>query len=198
MRSPSTSRRTSASAAGGQWPRPTRPRRASSQGTRGKRPGVAREPAWPRAGSGQGPQRGLRRNHGRGVRAGRAAILRDGDPPDARPRLYQGRLPADARAARLPRGPRLHGLHLLGRRTRLHPPGLGADIRHSPRASDRLCDDTRVPRHDIYRTKDAEQPIDDGTGKPEHIWMRTAASRCSWPAMRTATCRCSRPPASPS
>ena len=26
---------------------------------------------------------------------------------------------------------------------------------------------------DIYRTKDAEQPIDDGTGKPEHIWMRT-------------------------
>src|SRR6266568_795296 len=26
---------------------------------------------------------------------------------------------------------------------------------------------------DIYRTKDAEQPIDDGAGKPEHIWMRT-------------------------
>jgi len=26
---------------------------------------------------------------------------------------------------------------------------------------------------DLYRTKDIEQPIDDGTGKPEHIWMRT-------------------------
>ncbi len=26
---------------------------------------------------------------------------------------------------------------------------------------------------DIYRTKGVEQPIDDGTGKPEHIWMRT-------------------------
>jgi phosphoserine phosphatase len=26
---------------------------------------------------------------------------------------------------------------------------------------------------DIYRTKSVEQPIDDGTGKPEHIWMRT-------------------------
>jgi phosphoserine phosphatase len=25
----------------------------------------------------------------------------------------------------------------------------------------------------IYRTKSVEQPIDDGTGKPEHIWMRT-------------------------
>jgi len=25
----------------------------------------------------------------------------------------------------------------------------------------------------LYRTKDVEQPIDDGTGKPEHIWMRT-------------------------
>jgi phosphoserine phosphatase len=26
---------------------------------------------------------------------------------------------------------------------------------------------------ELYRTKDAEQPVDDGTGKPEHIWMRT-------------------------
>ena len=26
---------------------------------------------------------------------------------------------------------------------------------------------------ELYRTKDGEQPIDDGTGKPEHIWMRT-------------------------
>jgi phosphoserine phosphatase len=26
---------------------------------------------------------------------------------------------------------------------------------------------------DLYRTKDVEQPIDDGTGKPAHIWMRT-------------------------
>jgi phosphoglycolate phosphatase-like HAD superfamily hydrolase len=26
---------------------------------------------------------------------------------------------------------------------------------------------------DLYRSKDVEQPVDDGTGKPEHIWMRT-------------------------
>jgi hypothetical protein len=26
---------------------------------------------------------------------------------------------------------------------------------------------------ELYQTKDVEQPIDDGTGKPEHIWMRT-------------------------
>ncbi|HVM66711.1 MAG TPA: HAD family hydrolase [Acidimicrobiales bacterium] len=26
---------------------------------------------------------------------------------------------------------------------------------------------------ELYRTKDVERPIDDGTGKPEHIWMRT-------------------------
>ena len=25
----------------------------------------------------------------------------------------------------------------------------------------------------LYRTTEVEQPIDDGTGKPEHIWMRT-------------------------
>ena len=25
----------------------------------------------------------------------------------------------------------------------------------------------------LYRTKDVEQPVDDGTGKPAHIWMRT-------------------------
>ena len=26
---------------------------------------------------------------------------------------------------------------------------------------------------ELYRTKDVEQPVDDGPGKPEHIWMRT-------------------------
>ena len=26
---------------------------------------------------------------------------------------------------------------------------------------------------ELYRTSNVEQPIDDGTGKPEHIWMRT-------------------------
>ena len=26
---------------------------------------------------------------------------------------------------------------------------------------------------ELQRTRDVEQPIDDGTGKPEHIWMRT-------------------------
>jgi phosphoglycolate phosphatase-like HAD superfamily hydrolase len=26
---------------------------------------------------------------------------------------------------------------------------------------------------ELYCTKDTEQPVDDGTGKPEHIWMRT-------------------------
>jgi phosphoserine phosphatase len=26
---------------------------------------------------------------------------------------------------------------------------------------------------ELYRTRDVERPIDDGTGKPEHIWMRT-------------------------
>lgn len=26
---------------------------------------------------------------------------------------------------------------------------------------------------DLYHTKDVEKPIDDGAGKPEHIWMRT-------------------------
>jgi phosphoserine phosphatase len=26
---------------------------------------------------------------------------------------------------------------------------------------------------ELYRTKDVEQPIDDGAGKPEHLWMRT-------------------------
>jgi phosphoglycolate phosphatase-like HAD superfamily hydrolase len=26
---------------------------------------------------------------------------------------------------------------------------------------------------ELYRTRDVEQPVDDGTGKPEHIWMRT-------------------------
>ncbi len=25
----------------------------------------------------------------------------------------------------------------------------------------------------LYRTEDVEQPIDDGPGKPEHIWTRT-------------------------
>ena len=45
---------------------------------------------------------------------------------------------------------------------------------------------------ELYRTKDVEQPIDDGTGKPEHIWMRTGRK----PLLATATCRCSRRPGS--
>ena len=48
----------------------------------------------------------------------------------------------------------------------------------------------------IYRTKGVELPIDDGPGKPVHIWTQPAASRCWQAATPTATGRCSRVPAS--
>jgi hypothetical protein len=37
---------------------------------------------------------------------------------------------------------------------------------------------------ELYRTKRIEQPIDVGTGKPEHIWMRTVSS--SWSGWLTS------------
>ena len=69
---------------------------------------------------------------------------------------------------------RLHRLHLFGRRTRLHPTRLAADVRRPPRARDRLGNDgSSTATASSTAPSDVEQPIDDGTGKPEHIWMRT-------------------------
>ena len=45
---------------------------------------------------------------------------------------------------------------------------------------------------EVYRTAGVEQPIDDGPGKPVHIWTRTDGGRCSQAVTRTVTSRCSR------
>jgi hypothetical protein len=108
-----------------------RPRRTNSPVRRSARmTGPGSQTCSTSAGAAQGRHRSVRGNHGRGVRAGRAAVLRDRDPADAGLAGHQGRLPADARAARPTRSPRRHDLHLLRGRTRLYAPGLRADVRH--------------------------------------------------------------------
>ena len=42
---------------------------------------------------------------------------------------------------------------------------------HGP--GDRLGHDTAVPSRRGFRTRGVEQPVDDGLGKPVHIWTRT-------------------------
>ena len=114
-------------------------------------------------------RRGLRGAGGR-VPAQRAAS-------DPRPRLSRMRLRADGRAARLPGGQRLHELHRLGRRSRLHAADQPGGVRHPARAGDRQ-QQPRSPTRATTRggtiTHKAEADyLDDGPEKPMRIWSRT-------------------------
>ena len=67
--------------------------------------------------------------------------------PDASAGLLRDvRLPADGRAAALPGGERLHDLHRLRRRPRLHAAGDRRDLRHPARARHRQLHGARLPR----------------------------------------------------
>ena len=101
-------------------------------------------------------------------------------------------LPADGRAAALPRGARLHLLHRLRRRPRLHAPDDRRLLRDPAGARDRLGVRARVRRGDATTS---------ATGPASPSWTTarrsrsgsgagSAAGRC-WPAAtRTATSRC--------
>ena len=96
--------------------------------------------------------------------------------PDARSRLPRVRVRADGRAARLPGGERVHELHRLGRRSRLHAADQPGGVRHPARAGDRQRVRARVHERRAGGTithKAAPDYLDDGPQKPIRIWSRT-------------------------
>ena len=114
------------------------------------------------------PERRALLERRRRVPAGRQAS-------DARPVVPRVRLPADDRAAALPRGERLHELHRLRRRPRLHAPGHRGDLRHPLGARDRQLERARVHRRRARRHVSYEATgdfFDDGPVKPVRIWSR--------------------------
>ena len=119
---------------------------------------------------------GVRGHDGRGVRDGRGRVPARRAAPDARPHVPRLRLPADGRAAALPGGERLHELHRLGRRPRLHAPGhRGRSTASRPSGSSaaRTRCATRTTstaaRSSTWREPDV---FDDGPVKPVRIWSR--------------------------
>ena len=93
-----------------------------------------------------------------------------------------GRLPArvhlraDGRAAALPGGERLHGLHRLGRQPRLHALRRRRDLRHPARArrsAARTRSATASDEHGGSVVYHAQPDVfDDGPAKPVRIWSR--------------------------
>ena len=103
--------------------------------------GAERGPEGARRVRREGPRRA---HHGhpcghddRGVRQDRQRLARDRAASALQPALHRARLPADARAARLPAGQRLQDLHRLRRRRRVHAAVDGEGLRHPARAGRR-------------------------------------------------------------
>ena len=73
----------------------------------------------------------------------------------------------------LPGGERVHELHRLGRRPRLHAADQRRDVRHPARSGDRELDRARLPgrTRTIMRKPEADV-LDDGPEKPVRIWSR--------------------------
>ena len=107
------------------------------------------------------------------VRGRGARVLRDREAPDPRCAVHAGRLPADARAHLAAARPRVHGVHLLGGGRDFVRP-VSEEMYGIPRESV-IGSATTLEYRDgaVYRTRGVEQPIDDGPGKPVHIWTRT-------------------------
>ena len=73
---------------------------------------------------------GVRRPERRGLLARRRRLPARGEAPDPRPDVQRVRLRTDDRAPPLPRGERVHELHRLGRRPRLHATRHRGRLRH--------------------------------------------------------------------
>jgi hypothetical protein len=121
----------------------------------------------------QGRGGGLRGHYRRGVREGRAGVLRYRASSGIRCSLHQARLPPYARTDCPAEGQ--------GVRVYICPPGgrdfvrvISEDMYGIPRQAVIGSGAALEYRHGkVYRTKGVEQPADDGPGKPVHIWTRT-------------------------
>ena len=142
---------------------------------------------------------GLRGLGGRRLRGRRRRVPGRGAPPDARPPAPRLRLPPDGRAAALPRGPRVHHLHRLRRRPRLHAPLHRGALRHPARARDRQLERAALPggRATAARSSTSPSPTSSTTARSSRCGSgaASAADRSSPAATPTATSRCCASPA---
>ena len=119
---------------------------------------------------------GVRRHERRGVSTAAARVPPRRQHPTLGRTFHDVRLRADDRAAPLPRGERVHELHRLRRRPRLHATGHRGDLRDSARARDRQLERAAVRRttSTAARSSYAAEPdvFDDGPVKPVRIWSR--------------------------
>ena len=104
-----------------------------------------------------------------------AGISRRGAAPDARPGATRLQLPAHDRAPALPGGERVHVLHRLGRRSRLHAAGHACDLRDPARARHRQLERPALQESEnggsvVYLAQ--PDVFDDGPIKPVRIWSR--------------------------
>ncbi len=143
---------------------------------------------------------GLRRAERRATtRRAADAFLRERHAPDARPRLPRVRLRPDDRAAALPRGQRVHQLHRLRRRPRLHAARhRGASTASRPSASSAARTRSRYADDEHGGTVSTRRRRTSSTTGPRSRCGSGAGSvgaRSSPAATRTATSRCSTTPA---
>ena len=144
---------TSSCAGWPRWPRPTPP---CATGSRGRLPTSATTAGWPRSWPSTTPATtrtcragrrhpgGVREHQRRRVRGALRVVPARRPASDAGARLPRLRLRPDGRAARLPDGQRLHQLHRLRRRPRLHATHQRRGLRRSPGAGDRQCRRSRL------------------------------------------------------
>ena len=127
------------------------------------------------------------------------AFLRGGQHPTLGRALPRVRLPADDRPARLPRGERVHQLHRLRRRPRLHAAGHGGDLRHPVRARDRQLERALATptTSTAAASSTRRRRTSSTTGRSSRCGSGagSAGARSSPAATRTATSRCSATPA---
>ena len=131
-------------------------------------PRCRRKACAPRAGHGDSRRHDDGRVHG-----GRPRVVGFRSPPALRTALHRARLPADARAARLPSCERLQGLHRLRRRHRVHARLYRRGLRHP---------------HARTSSAAASRPVSkSGTASPSCCACRRSDSSTTRPASQSAS-----------
>ena len=111
------------------------------------------------------------RDHRRRAQESVRRLLRRRQAPDAGPAVHRVRVRTDGGAAAISRGQRLHLLHRLWRRPRLHAADHRAAVRDSAGTGGRQFGRSRLPRRTLYTTAEPEF-LDDGPIKPVRLWSR--------------------------
>ena len=114
---------------------------------------------------------GAQRHHRRGARGQDQRVLRRRQASDAGPAVHRVRVRADGGADPVPGGQRVHLLHRLRRRPRLHAPDHRAAVRDTAGAGGRQCGRSGLQGRQRVHHRELEF-FDDGPIKPVRLWNR--------------------------